>query len=356
MRSEAVSILSHRRDSWLERLLVADRLPESVLRFGVRRLLRRRLREESAGGAAAVRARKSRLAAELRRGSVAVHASEANAQHYEVPTEFYRLVLGRHLKYSSGLWAEGVRTLDDAEAAMLMLACERAGVVDGQRILDLGCGWGSLGLWLAERYRASRITAVTNSRTQHAHVTAEAARRGLANVEVTVADVNVFDTSERFDLVMSVEMFEHVRNHERLLGRIAGWLEPGGTLFVHCFCHRRFAYLFEDRGPSDWMARHFFTGGMMPSEDWLASFQRDLRLAEQWWVNGLHYARTCEAWLDNLKRHEPEARRLFAATYGTGEDPRWWVYWRLFFVACAELFRYRRGEEWGVAHHRFTKR
>jgi len=174
-------------------------------------------------------------------------------------------------------------------------------------------------------------------------------------VDVTLADVNVFDTSERFDRVISVEMFEHVRNHERLLQRIAGWLKPGGMLFVHMFCHRQLGYLFEDRGPSDWITRHFFTGGMMPSEDWLTLFQRDLRLVERWWLNGVHYSKTCEAWLENLKRHEREARRLFAATYGVGEAQRWWVYWRLFFIACAELFRYRGGEEWGVAHYRFTK-
>ena len=192
----------------------------------------------------------------------------------------------------------------------------------------------------------------TPARNRH---TSQRKRRGLTNVDVTLADVNVFDTSERFDRVISVEMFEHVRNHERLLQRIAGWLKPGGMLFVHMFCHRQLAYLFEDRGASDWITRHFFIGGMMPSEDWLTLFQRDLRLVERWWLNGVHYSKTCEAWLENMKRHEREARRLFAATYGVGEAQRWWVYWRLFFIACAELFRYRGGEEWGVAHYRFTK-
>jgi cyclopropane-fatty-acyl-phospholipid synthase len=348
------------------RLLEKDLIPDALIRVGIRRLLAERLREEDKGDPEAQQAHLMELVEQLRRSPIAVHTDAANAQHYEVPSEFYHLVLGRHLKYSCCYYdlggigdgaTQGGRSLDEAEAAMLDLTCRRARLADGERILELGCGWGSLTLYMAARFPNARITGVSNSRTQREWILARAAERGLGNVEIVTCDANVleFPAGTHFDRAVSVEMFEHMRNYESLLGRIASWLAPGGTLFVHIFTHREYAYPFEVRDESDWMAKYFFTGGIMPSDDLLTYFQKDLKLDRHWQVDGRHYQRTAEDWLVNMDRNRERVLPLLAATYGAANATRWWVYWRVFFMACAELWGYRGGREWLVSHYLFEK-
>jgi len=338
----------------LTTLLEKNLLPDALIRFGIRRLVASRQRELEAGGEAAQQARYAALLEELRRSPIALSTGKANEQHYELPPEFFEKVLGRHLKYSCCYWPEWVENLDQAEEAMLELTAGRAGLADGQEILELGCGWGSLTFYMARRYPKARILAVSNSRDQQAYLKAETERYGLSNVELQLADVNTFDPGRRFDRVVSVEMFEHMRNYGELFERIAGWTRPGGQLFVHVFCHRKYPYPFEVQGPGDWMARYFFTGGMMPSADLFEHFCEPFELEKRWLLSGEHYDKTAMAWLANMDRRRDELRPLFDKVYGR-ESTKWWVYWRVFFLACAELFAFRGGEEWGVAHYRFQR-
>jgi len=344
--------------SFALRLLERDLLPDGVIRWGIRRLLRQRLREERRDTLEAQQQHLMRFIAHLKASPIAIHTREANEQHYELPSEFFELVLGTHLKYSSCYFQPGVESLDEAERTALELTCRRARIADGERVLELGCGWGSLTLFVAARFPNAHITAVSNSRSQKAFIDARAAERGLTNVQVITHDMNElsFPAATRFDRVVSVEMFEHMRNYERLLERIGQWLTPAGTLFVHIFTHRMFAYPFEIRDASDWMAKYFFTGGIMPSDQLLGYFQRDLRLAEHWQLDGTHYGKTSECWLRNMDRHRDRIRTILRRTYGVASARRWWVYWRVFFMSCAELFGFRGGREWLVSHYLFEQR
>jgi cyclopropane-fatty-acyl-phospholipid synthase len=343
--------------STFDSLLSTGLVPDVLIRCGIRHLLSEKLREEGRGDLEERDAHFTAFRADLDASPVAINTADANEQHYQVPTEFYLQVLGPRLKYSSGYWASANTTFAESEEAMLALTCERAGLRDGQKILELGCGWGSLTLWIAERYPNSAITAVSNSYTQRLHIEAEANRRELYNVRIITADMNTFVPPEpgTYDRAVSVEMFEHMKNYRELMKRIAGWLKPDGKLFVHIFTHRDYAYHFEGKDPSDWITRYFFSGGTMPSHDLLLYFQNDLKIERHWKVSGAHYARTSEAWLQAMDANRKTITPILERTYGVKEAAKWRSYWRIFFMSCAELWGYRNGEEWLVSHYLFGK-
>ncbi len=339
-----------------DKLLEQNKLPDSLIRIGIRKLLRQRLKDETMANTELQQAHLMKLVAELKASPIAVNTAAANEQHYEVPTAFYQYCLGKHLKYSCGYWNEGVTDIDISEKDMLELTCQRAELVKGQDVLELGCGWGSLSLFMSAKYPQSNFTVVSNSRTQKIYIDEQAKLRGIDNLTVITADMNSFAIDQKFDRVVSVEMFEHMRNYDLLMGKVASMLKPGGKLFVHIFTHKTFAYKFEVKDESDWMSKYFFTGGIMPSDDLLLYFNRDLCIEKHWHVSGLHYAKTSEAWLKNMDAHQKEIMPLFKEVYGEDEAVKWWVYWRLFYMACAELWKYNGGEEWIVSHYLFNKK
>ena len=331
-------------------------LPDALLRYGIRQQCKDRLRSELDGGLEAQSTRFRERIELLRNSPVAIHTDAANAQHYELPPAFFKLCLGNRLKYSSAYYPRGDETLDQAEEAMLKLYSERAELADGQHILELGCGWGSLTLWMAEHYPNSKITAVSNSRPQREHIEMQCRIRGFDNVRVITCDVNQLLLSEdQFDRCVSIEMFEHMRNYDILLGNIAGWLKPGGKLFVHIFAHKTVMYTFETEGEDNWMGRHFFTGGLMPASDTLLWFQRDLKIEQRWHVDGTHYQRTADHWLQNQDAAREDVMAVLREAYDDATATLWFQRWRMFWMACAELFGYADGQEWLVAHYRFAR-
>jgi cyclopropane-fatty-acyl-phospholipid synthase len=342
--------------SMLIELTETGRLPDRLIRLGIGLLNRKRLRMEHRGGVEALREHQRAFVRELRHSPVAVLTEAANEQHYEVPPEFFSLVLGKHRKYSCCWYPAGNEVLDEAEEKMLTLTCERTQISNGMDILELGCGWGSLTLWMAERYARARITAVSNSAPQREFIMAQCRRQGISNVDVVTSDMNHFDTAKRFDRVVSVEMFEHMRNYELLLRRVASWMKPDGRLFVHIFCHREYAYFFETEGEDNWMGRHFFSGGIMPSDDLLLYFQDDVALEDHWRVSGTHYEKTANHWLANMDSQKEQIMPVLERTYGKNVAALWFQRWRIFFMACAELWGFRNGQEWWVAHYLFRKR
>lgn len=335
-------------------------LPDFLIRYGIRQLSKKRLHEIQADKCEQSAENLSAFVAAMNSSPIALMPEYANAQHYELPTDFFLKCLGKHMKYSSCFWLPDTNTLDEAEANALKLSCEHADLQNGQNILELGCGWGSLTLWMASHYPNSNITAVSNSHSQRAYITQKAKSLGLDNVNVITCDMNRFEPSEHgishdFHRVVSIEMFEHMRNHKVLYKKIHDWLAPGGKFFMHIFVHRNTPYLFEVQGEDDWMSQFFFSGGMMPSDDLPLYFQQDLQLVKRWRWSGTHYQKTANAWLENMDSHRDEIDLILKQTYGHENAEKWRNRWRIFYMACAELFGYHNGQEWWVTHYQFER-
>jgi cyclopropane-fatty-acyl-phospholipid synthase len=334
-------------------------VPDRMIRKGIRELSQKRLEEIGAQNCESSVRREADFIIGMNAAPIALVPELANAQHYEVPAKFFELCLGQHRKYSSCFWLPVTRTLDEAEANALRISCEHADLRDGQQILELGCGWGSLTLWMAAHYPNSRITAVSNSNSQREFIAKTALERGLKNVRVITCDMNNFAPDNFalpvFDRIVSIEMFEHMRNHQLLYGKLHDWLVPGGKFFMHIFVHRSTPYAFEVQDDSDWMSQFFFSGGMMPSDGLPLHFQQKLKLKQRWRWDGTHYEKTANAWLANMDAAEDQITPILETTYGASEAVKWRNRWRIFYMACAELFGYADGQEWWVTHYQFER-
>jgi len=338
-------------------LLVRGWLPDWILRWRIRKSIWSDLvmkMEAEVNDYSARVDTEDKFVQELKAMPIAIHQNDANQQHYEVPNEFFKVILGPKLKYSSCIFEKADTTLTQAEEDMLDLYISRAGITDGQDILDLGCGWGSVALHVAAKFPNSRVKALSNSSTQKEFIDSTARERGIANLEVITGDVAVFDQEdfkESFDVVITIEMFEHMKNYQKLLEKVASWMKkPGGKLFIHILTHRWKSYHFTK---DDWMGRNFFTGGTMPSHNLLLNFQDNFSIKRHWGVSGKDYARTLDSWLAKMDAHQELLEPLFKATYGEDKWQKWWLNWRMFFIVCSETFGIKNGSEWGVSHYLF---
>ena len=330
-------------------------MPDFLIRAGIRNLCRKRLQQCKTDDCEANAQLVEDYIRSVDQAPLAVLTEKANEQHYEVPAAFYHKVLGQNLKYSSCYFEDLVSDLTTAENKALELTCEHADLEDGQQILELGCGWGSLSLWMAKNFPKSKITSVSNSNSQREYIMGQAKERNLKNLKVITADVNSFESDQTYDRVVSVEMFEHVRNHRGLFQRIHSWLNPDGKLFTHVFCHRSTSYPFEVEGEDDWMSKHFFSGGTMPADELFLRISGSLELETRWRWSGIHYAKTSECWLENLDRNQSEVLELFKNEMNPEQAKRTFHRWRIFFLACAETFGFANGQEWWVSHYLFRK-
>ena len=330
-------------------------MPDFLIRAGIRHLCKQRLDEISSGNCEAASQMRTRFFESMKFAPIAPMPEMANAQHYEVPTEFFNLTLGKHRKYSSCFWSNEVENLDESEVKALEETCNHAEIQDGHAILELGCGWGSLSLWMAEHYPNSQIVSVSNSNSQREFILAQAASRHLNNLTVNTCDMNQFETEQVFDRIVSVEMFEHMRNYQVLFQKLNQWLKPQGKFFMHIFCHRDVPYAFEVQGDDDWMSQFFFSGGFMPSDDTPMQFQKNLKISKQWRWDGTHYEKTANAWLENMDKNAQNITPILEHCYGADNVQIWRQRWRIFFMSCAELFGFNQGQEWWVSHYLFEK-
>jgi|TARA_B100000768_G_scaffold14149_1_gene13361 cyclopropane-fatty-acyl-phospholipid synthase len=330
-------------------------LPDFFIRLGISKLCGQRLTDANDLSLKAREEKHQKWVDILMESPIALVPEKANEQHYEVPPRLFELVLGAKLKYSSGYWPQGTSTLDDSEVEMLKLTSKRAALSDGQEVLELGCGWGSLTFHMALTYPNSKITAVSNSNDQRQFIEKKCDELKIKNIKVITADMNDFSSEKTFDRVVSIEMFEHMRNYDELLKRVSEWLKKDGKLFVHIFSHKEIAYPFEDKGEGDWMAREFFSGGQMPSHKLLTCFSSRMKIEKDWRVEGTHYEKTSLAWLNKMDENKKEVLKLFEKTYGKNEASTWFQRWRIFFMSCEVLFGFNKGSEWGVSHYLFEK-
>lgn len=336
-------------------LLERNYVPDQLIRSQIRRLLALRLKEETKPTQELQQQHLMHLIQDLKNSPIAIETKAANEQHYELPTKFFKYVMGRNMKYSSCYWDASIKQLDEAEDIALKITCEHAELKNGFKILELGCGWGSLTMYMASQFPNAEITGISNSASQKEYIDKCCIERGLKNIRIVTIDMNVFTTEEKFDRVVSVEMFEHMRNYQKLLEKISNFLTPDGKLFVHIFTHKEYTYYFDIKDDNDWMSKYFFTGGIMPSDDLLFYFNDHLTVKKHWNWDGTHYQKTSNVWLENMDRHKKDIMPILKSVYGEKDQIKWWVYWRVFFMACAELWGYKNGKEWFVSHYLFEK-
>ena len=341
--------------NYLIKLAENGTLPDFLIKKGIKNLCNERLKWAELIGPDKLQEHNQDWINQLKESPIALVPEKANEQHYELPPSFFDIVLGENLKYSSGYWPSDKTNFDESEVEMLKITCKRAELEDNLSVLELGCGWGSLTCFMAQKFPNSKITAVSNSKDQKKHIESRCKKMNLTNIEVITCDMNNFDIDKKFDRVVSVEMFEHMRNYGILLKNISKFLKDNGKLFVHIFTHHTMMYPYVDNGAGDWMAREFFSGGQMPSHNLLLNFQEDLKIEKTWKINGTHYSKTSYAWLNKMDKNKKEIIKIFNKTYGEENSKMWFQRWRIFFLSCAVMFGMKKGSEWGVSHYRFKK-
>ncbi len=356
MKKQFKKLLKHQNKNYslIDTLIGSGRLPDFVIRLGIKFLNKRRLQEHYSLSSEIRHEKLKEFMLQLKTGPISVNTKTTNAQHYELPTEFFKIVLGPKLKYSCSYFNSKKDTLAEADENMLNIYLQRAKIKNSDEILELGCGWGSLTVYMATQFPKSKITAISNSSVQKKYIDQLLKKRKIKNVNVITSDFNDFSTQKKFDKVVSIEMFEHIRNYEKAFQKVHSFLKKGGQCFIHIFAHREIAYPFEVKDDSDWMSKYFFTGGTMPSNHLFTYFCHPLKINDHWVVNGKQYTYTADKWLENMDANKERVLKIFQDVY-EDEYKIWYQYWRIFFMSVAELFGYKNGNEWVINHYLFEK-